>query len=97
MLNTEQIEKIALLARLDLNEEEKKKYADQLSAIFDFVKTLDEVDVEGVAETCQVTGLENVMREDVVEACSEETRQKLIKSFPDKSGDLLKVKQVFDN
>lgn len=96
MLTSEQIEQIAQLARLELSEEEKKMYAKQLSVVFDYIKILEEVDTEGVNETCQVTGLEDVVREDGVSECDEETRKKLIEQFPEREGDLLKVKKVFD-
>jgi len=57
---------------------------------------LNEVNTEGVEETCQVTGLEDVVREDKVQEASEEIKQKLINSFPEKMGKLLKVKAVFE-
>lgn len=97
MLSNEEIDKIAQLARLELSEKERKMYAEQLSVVFDYVKMLEEVDTEGVAETCQVTGLEDVLRNDVVKECSEETRKKLIAQFPARTDDLLKVKQVFED
>ncbi|OGH78780.1 MAG: hypothetical protein A2469_03750 [Candidatus Magasanikbacteria bacterium RIFOXYC2_FULL_40_16] len=94
-LSKEKIEQIANLARLELSEEEKKLYAKQLSVIFDYVEVLNEVDTEGVEETCQVTGLEDVLRADEADERDEETKKKLIAQFPDRVGDLLKVKQVF--
>ncbi|HBB38192.1 MAG: Aspartyl/glutamyl-tRNA(Asn/Gln) amidotransferase subunit C [Candidatus Magasanikbacteria bacterium GW2011_GWD2_43_18] len=94
-LDISDIEHIATLARLHLTDEEKERYADQLSAVFDYIGMLDEVDTTGVAETCQVTGLEDVVREDVASECDEETRKKIIAQFPAKVGNLLKVKAVF--
>jgi aspartyl-tRNA(Asn)/glutamyl-tRNA(Gln) amidotransferase subunit C len=96
LLSTSDIEHIALLARLDLSENEKERYAEQLSAVFGFFESLREVDISGVKETCQVTGLEDVMREDSAAPCDEETRKKLIDAFPDRIGKLLKVPGVFE-
>ncbi len=96
MLSIKEINKIAELSRLELTEKEKKMYAKQLSVVFDYVEMLKEVDTENVAETCQVTGLEDVFRADIAKNCDEKTRQKLLNQFPDKTGDLLKVKQVFE-
>lgn len=46
------------------------KFSTQLSAIFEYVDLLNEVDTEGVEPTSQVTGLENVTREDeVIQFC----------------------------
>lgn len=95
-LDIEHIEAIATLARLQLNDQEKAMYADQLSVVLDYVDMLGEVDTEGVSETCQVTGLEDVVREDVVEDCPGDVRKKIIDLFPEKDGDFLKVKAVFD-
>lgn len=94
-LESQDIDHIAKLARLHLSEEEKTMYADQLSAVFGYVAMLQEVDTDGVPETSQVTGLEDVVREDVVKECDEETRRKIIEQFPSKMGNLLKVKAVF--
>lgn len=94
-LDIQDIEHIADLARLHLTEEEKALYADQLSAVLEYVEMLNEVDTTGVEETCQVTGLEDVVREDVAMPVDEETRKNIIAQFPSKVGNLLKVKAVF--
>lgn len=94
-LDIDAIEKIAELAKLTLSEDEKKQYAGELSVVLDYIDMLNEVDTEGVPETTQVTGLEDALREDAVEACAPEVREKLIEQFPEREGDLLKVKAVF--
>lgn len=96
-LDKDQIEQIATLARLELTEKEKTMYAEQLSVVLDYIEMLDEVNTTGVEETCQVTGLQDVVREDVVIEASEETKKKLINAFPEKVGKLLKVKAVFNS
>ena len=96
-LEIKDIEDIAELARLHLTEDEKTRYAGQLSAVLEYVEMLNEVDTTGVEETCQVTGLEDVVREDVAVACDEDTRKAIIDQFPAKVGNLLKVKAVFVN
>ncbi|MEK9166840.1 MAG: Asp-tRNA(Asn)/Glu-tRNA(Gln) amidotransferase subunit GatC [Patescibacteria group bacterium] len=65
-LTTEQVRKIAHLARLHLTDEEVELFAGQLTNILDYVEVLKELDTTGVPETNQVTGLTNVLREDVV-------------------------------
>lgn len=95
-LTREEIEQITTLARLELSEEEKSRYATQLSAVLDYIGILNEVETNDIEETCQVTGLEDVVREDVVKECDEERRHKLIELFPERKGNLLKVKAVFD-
>ncbi len=94
-LSPQQVDQIAHLARLSLTPTESKNYAEQLSVIFDYMEMLNEVNTDDVQETCQVTGLMNGVREDRVIPISEEKRKKLIQCFPQKAGDLLKVKAVF--
>ena len=95
-LTPEEVEKIANLARLELSTDEKQRYAQQLSAVLSYVEMLGEVDTNDTVETCQVTSLEDVVREDVVGVYDENKRKKLVDLFPGKMGDLLKVKKVFD-
>lgn len=65
-LTTDQVEKIAQLARLKLSEEEIERYTNQLTNILNYVEVLKEVNTKGIKETNQVTGLSNVTRSDVV-------------------------------
>ncbi len=90
-----EVQDIALLARLELSEDELDMYAEQFSAVFDYISMLDELDTSNVEETSQVTGLEDVYRSDVIHGCDKATIDKLIEQFPDRMGDLLKVKGVF--
>ena len=94
-LTKKQVQNIAKLSRLSLSNEEIEFYQKDLSRVFAYVEILQEVDISRVEETCQVTGLEHVVREDKVIECSEETKKKLIDSFPKKMGKLLQVKGVF--
>lgn len=57
---------VAKLANLPLTDEEKKKFEGQLSETLDYVAQLEEIDTKNVEPTSQVTGLENVFREDIV-------------------------------
>lgn len=96
-LSPKEIEDVAELAKLHLTEEEKERYAEELSVVFDYVEKLQEVDTEGVEITSQVTGLQDVVREDEIKDISKEKKQRLIQQFPQKEGKMLKVKAVFDN
>lgn len=55
---------VAKLANLTLSKEEQGKFEKQLSEILSYVEKLKEVDTKNVEITSQVTGLENVTRED---------------------------------
>ncbi|MCK5416154.1 Asp-tRNA(Asn)/Glu-tRNA(Gln) amidotransferase subunit GatC [Candidatus Parcubacteria bacterium] len=93
-LEKEEIQKIADLARLDLSEEEKEKYGNQLSDILSYIDQLSEVDVEGVEPTAQVTGLENVYREDEVKVWDDEERQNALNQAPELEDGQVKVRRI---
>ncbi len=57
---------LAQLARVDLTPEEETRFSQELPAILEYVSQLQSVDLTGLEETAQVTGLENVLREDVL-------------------------------
>ena len=95
-LSKKDVEKIALLARIDLTAEEKKKFQKELSLILNYVQKLNEVDTDNVLPTHQVTGLENAWREDEVFACGAEQREEVIRNFPDREKNFLRVPQIFE-
>jgi len=66
-LSREDVEKIAALARLDLEPEELALYQEQLSACLAYVAKLNQVDITGVPPTASAVSLNNIMREDIVE------------------------------
>lgn len=94
-LSIEEVKKIAKLARIELTSAEEQRHADTISTVLDFVNTLNEVDTEGVEPTAQVTGLENVTREDVVKNST--IKNELIAQMPQVSVGLLKVPAVFSD
>lgn len=63
-LSLEEIRHVANLANLTLSEDEVKKFSGQLSEVLDYIEKLKEVETKNVEPTSQVTGLENVFRED---------------------------------
>lgn len=94
-LSIEEVKKIAHLARIELTPEEEKRHAETISTVLDFVNTLNEIDTKDVEPTAQVTGLEDVVREDAVKNC--EIKKELLAQMPQVSAGLLKVPAVFDN
>lgn len=93
-ISIEEVKKIAELARLELTPEEEKRHAETISAVLDYMKILNEVDTTNVEPTFQVTGLENVYREDVV--VESKLRDKLLKQMPEVEMEELVVPGVFD-
>ncbi|MDD5251654.1 MAG: Asp-tRNA(Asn)/Glu-tRNA(Gln) amidotransferase subunit GatC [Patescibacteria group bacterium] len=94
-LTKQQVEHIANLARLELSEEEKARFEKQLSGILDYVSQLSQVATEGVEPLSHVSPVVNAWRADEVVACTADERERLLEAFPERDGDLLKVKAVF--
>lgn len=75
------VSRVAKLANLPLSDEEKKKFEKQLEETAAYVEELERVDTKGVEPTSQVTGLENVTREDEIKpSLSQEEALKNAKS-----------------
>ena len=66
-LSEDKVRHVAKLAKLELGANEIEKFQKQLSEILDYVAILNEDETGKVEPTSQVTGLENVFREDKVE------------------------------
>jgi aspartyl-tRNA(Asn)/glutamyl-tRNA(Gln) amidotransferase subunit C len=63
-LTIQEVEHIAMLARLELTEEEKQRFRDQLSSILEHVARLQELDTSGIPPTSSVLPPHSVLRAD---------------------------------
>ncbi len=64
-ISAKDVEHVALLGRLELSAEEKKKYTDQLNDILEYAEKLKELDTENVPPTAHALSINNVFREDI--------------------------------
>jgi aspartyl-tRNA(Asn)/glutamyl-tRNA(Gln) amidotransferase subunit C len=96
MLTIAEVERIAQLGRLELTDEEKARYARQLSAVLDYAAQLASIDVEGIPPTATVLPVHNVMREgDVVFGAL--PRSKALANAPSTDGESFIVQATFDD
>ncbi len=93
-LSRKDVEHIAGLARLDLNDKEMDLYGGQLSDILSFVNQLQEVDTSGVEPTAQVTGLQNIFREDKIQNWDKAEVDRALKQAPGMEDGQVKVKRI---
>jgi aspartyl-tRNA(Asn)/glutamyl-tRNA(Gln) amidotransferase subunit C len=93
IIGSEEIRKIASLARIKLSPKEEKRHAETISAVLDYMKILNKVDTANVEPTAQVTGLINVTRPD--EAVAATNKKELMAAMPDVYAGTLKVPGVF--
>lgn len=87
------VQKLARLSRLRLNNDEIKQFQGEMNSILDYVEKLDDVDVAGFEPTIQVTGLTNRVRSD--ELINYGVSQKeLLKNAPKTEAGQFKVKRM---
>ncbi|HDZ84587.1 MAG TPA: Asp-tRNA(Asn)/Glu-tRNA(Gln) amidotransferase subunit GatC, partial [Nitrospirae bacterium] len=77
-----EIDHVALLARLELNDEEKQLFSKQVGSIIEYVDKLNELDIDDVEPTAHVLPIKNVFRED--ELRSSLPREKALQNAPRK-------------
>jgi aspartyl-tRNA(Asn)/glutamyl-tRNA(Gln) amidotransferase subunit C len=92
-LTRDDVLKLAQLARLDLSDDEVESFKNELAEILQYVEMLDNVDVNGLEPTSQVTGLVNVSRDDTVKDYGY-TATDLLQNVPERQEDLIKVKRM---
>ena len=88
------VEHVAYLARLGLSEAEVATLQEQLSAILDHMRTINELDTSRIPPTAQVIPLRNVMRED--EPRPSLPVEAVLANAPDREGDFFRVPPVLE-
>ncbi len=101
-LSLEEVEHIAKLARLELTEEEKARYREQLSAILDHVARLQKLDTSSVAPMTSVFPASNTgLRGGSSHLRPDQSRpslntDELLKNAPSHEQDQFKIPPVFE-
>ena len=91
------VKHIAKLARIPVSDKEKKELTDGFNKTMDVVDKLFTVDVSGVEPTHQVTGLENVLREDGVKKENTFTQEEALKNAKRKHNGYFVVDQILED
>ena len=93
-LTPEEVDHIALLARLDLSPAERERAARELSQILDHFQQLSELDTEGVEPTRHVLPVVNVLRADEVRPSL--PREAALQNAPEQAGGMFQVPRVVE-
>lgn len=93
-LTKAQVKHIAKLANLSLSEKEITLFQKQLSQVLNYVKILNKLDTAKVKPTSQVTGLENVFKED--KTSSSLSQKEALSGAKAKSKGYFKIKAIFE-
>lgn len=88
------VEHVAALARLELGDQEKEQFTEQLNAILKYAEQLNQLDTDGVEPTSHAMPLVNVMREDVVKPSL--PIDKVLLNAPDEEDGQIRVPAVLE-
>ena len=92
-ITTDDVRHLAQLSSLQLSNDEVENLRGDLENILGYITQLSELDTEGVEPTYQVTGLENVWRDDRVDGTTV-GRTELLALAPEQAENSIKVPKV---
>ena len=93
-LSREEVQHIALLARLGVTDTELERFREQLSDILENFQILQRVDTTDVPPTAQSIPLQNVTKDDEVAASL--PPDQILANAPRKEGEYFRVKAVLE-
>ncbi|PIP68756.1 Asp-tRNA(Asn)/Glu-tRNA(Gln) amidotransferase GatCAB subunit C [Candidatus Nomurabacteria bacterium CG_4_9_14_0_2_um_filter_32_10] len=91
-MNIKDVENLAELAKIDLNEDEKEQILKDMEGILGYVKIIESVETPTIVGVPTGVGI-NVWREDEVKP-SIFSKDLILKQFPDSQDGFLKVKKI---
>ncbi|HHY26737.1 MAG TPA: Asp-tRNA(Asn)/Glu-tRNA(Gln) amidotransferase subunit GatC [Desulfitobacterium dehalogenans] len=91
-ISREEVEHVALLARLELTEEELMTNTEQLNSILDYAAMLEKLNTDDIKPTAHAVPLHNVLREDLVKPSMD--REKVLANAPDAKEGFFKVPRI---
>jgi aspartyl-tRNA(Asn)/glutamyl-tRNA(Gln) amidotransferase subunit C len=93
-ISREEVAHLARLARLEVTDDELDAFAGQLDVILESMKTLAEVNTDGVQPTSHAVPLVNVFREDRPQPSL--PRDAVLAGAPDTAEDRFRVPRILD-
>ncbi len=94
-ITSDDVKKVAQLARLELPEEEVEMYTTQLEKILGYVAQLEQVDTTNILPTTRAVEVVNVFREDLV--LTTKVRDALLEQAPEREGDFYRVPKILSD
>lgn len=95
-LTVDEVKKVAKLAKLTIPDDDLVKLQGQLSEIVGLVDELQKIDTTDVPVTSQVTGLENVWREDEVDSTRVLSQESALAMAPKQHNGFFVTSNVFE-
>tara|TARA_S200000501_G_scaffold340188_1_gene348533 strand:+ start:369 stop:662 length:294 start_codon:yes stop_codon:yes gene_type:complete len=91
-ITSDEVKKVAQLARLQLNESEIKKHAQQLEKILDYIKQLEKINTENIPCTTRAIEVVNVLRKD--DKKDYENSEEILELAPSREENFFKVPKI---
>jgi aspartyl-tRNA(Asn)/glutamyl-tRNA(Gln) amidotransferase subunit C len=91
-IDTQTVDKIANLAKLEFTDSAKQEMVNDLSRIITFVEKLNELDTENIEPLIYMSDEVNVLRADIVK--HDISQQEALKNAPKKDSDYIKAPKV---
>jgi aspartyl-tRNA(Asn)/glutamyl-tRNA(Gln) amidotransferase subunit C len=95
MISRQDVEHVARLSRLALDDAELERTRAQLSSILAYIDTLRALDTAGVEPTSHAVPMVNVMREDENRPCL--TQDEALANAPERSGAYARVPRIIED
>ena len=93
-ISSDEVKKVAKLARLELNESEIQQHSEQLEKILDYIKQLEKINTENIACTTRAIEVVNVLRKD--EKKDYENSEELLDLAPSRENKFFKVPKIIN-
>lgn len=91
-VSLDEVRHLAALSEIQLSDSELESLTTDIDNIVGYINQLDELDTDQVKPTFQLTGLQNVWRDDKIEP--QLSREKLLNLAPDTENNQVKVPKV---
>ncbi len=95
MITKKELENLATLARIELQETDKDSLIKEFDSILSYVDQLKKANVSIDTES-RVGAVKNIMRDDTPQTITDSGRRALIDSAPHKEGDLIATKKIIE-
>ena len=93
-ISSDEVKKVAQLARLELNENEINQHAEQLEKILEYIKQLEKINTEDVPCTTRAIEVVNVLRKD--EKKDYENSEEILDLAPSRENKFFKVPKIIN-
>ena len=93
-ISSDEVKKVAKLARLELNESETRQHALQLEKILDYITQLEKIDTENISCTTRAIEVINVLRKD--EKTDYKDSEELLDLAPSRENKFFKVPKIIN-